>query len=114
MKKIAMIAILSTVCAGASAATFNSPHELLVEAIRAGSAKGQMVGSVNEIFTLQFRSDGPLNVSAKTVQILAGDCRRLEVEYRKEGVSTPKGITAAILTTQLNYCLDGSAPATLE
>ena len=95
----------------AQARIYTKPHDLMVLAIKSGSAAGVLTGQVDEHFTRQFRSTGPLLVTAKVIQNLGrADCKRLEVIYTKKDVDTPKGRTDAILTTQMNYCLDGGPP----
>lgn len=90
---------------------YTKPHDLMVQAIKSGSAAGVLTGQVDEHFTRQFRSTGPLLVTAKVIQNLGrADCKRLEIIYTKKDVDTPKGRTDAILTTQMNYCLDGGPP----
>lgn len=93
---------------------YTKPHDLMVQAIKSGAAAGVLTGQVDEHFTRQFRSTGPLLVTAKVIQNLGrADCKRLEIIYTKKDVDTPKGRTDAILTTQMNYCLDGG-PALSE
>lgn len=108
----ALLALLSGPCL-ATMAVFADPHAVLTQAIRTGSASGAMAGPVAEHFTRQFRSTGPLLVNAKVIQHLANaDCKRLEMVFTQRDVDTPKGRTEAILTTKLDYCLDGGSPAT--
>lgn len=94
---------------------YSKPHDLLVEAIQEGRASGVLEGKVAEHFTRQFHSTGPLLVTAKVIQSFPrGDCKRLEMVFTKKDVQTPKGLTDAILKTQLNYCLDGRPPIGLQ
>ena len=91
--------------------TYDNPHPILAQAITRGSAEGILVGEIDEHFTRQFNSTGTLHVSAKKIEDLPRqDCKRLEVVFTKKNVETPKGVTDAILTSQLNYCLDGGPP----
>lgn len=94
--------------------TFTKAHDAMVQAIKTGTASGRLVGQVDEQFTRQFRSTGPLMVDVTVLQDLPRkDCKRLRVVYTKKDVDTPKGKTDAILNTQMNYCLDGSPPIAL-
>lgn len=94
---------------------YTRQHDLLAAAIRHGSTSGVMMGEVAEHFTRQFRSTGPLLVSASVIQSFSrNDCKRLEMVFTKQDVETPRGRTGAILKTRLNYCLDGSPPIALE
>lgn len=112
----AIVAISSFACESyAGSVTYDRPHDVLASAIRNGSANGVMVGEVAEHFTRQFRSTGPLLVTAKVIKSFGrDDCKRIEVVFTKKAVDTPKGRTDAILKTQLNYCLDGSPPISVE
>lgn len=90
-------------------------HDVLAAAIRNGSSSGVMEGEVAEHFTRQFRSTGPLLVTAKVIKSFSrADCKRLEMVFTKKDVDTPQGRTDAILKTQLNYCLDGTPPISVE
>lgn len=94
---------------------YTRQHDVLATAIRNGSTSGVMEGEVAEHFTRQFRSTGPLLVSAKVIKSFnRADCKRLEMVFTKKDVDTPQGRTDAILKTQLNYCLDGTPPISLE
>lgn len=94
---------------------YTRQHDVLAEAIRNGSASGVMEGEVAEYFTRQFRSTGPLLVTAKAIQSFSrAHCKRLEMVFTKKDVDTPQGRTDAILKTQLNYCLDGAPPISVE
>lgn len=94
---------------------YRQQHDLLAEAIKNGSASGVMEGPVAEHFTRQFRSTGALRVNARVIKSFARvECKRIETVFTKKDVETPKGRTDAILRTQINYCLDGSPPISLE
>ena len=94
---------------------YTRQHDVLAAAIRNGNSSGVMEGEVAEHFTRQFRSTGPLLVTASVIQSFGrSDCKRLEMVFTKQEVETPRGRTDAILRTRLNYCLDGSPPITLE
>ena len=45
------------------------------------------------------------------IAVARSDCKRLEIIFTKADVDTPKGRTQAILTTELDYCLDGGPPS---
>ncbi len=94
---------------------YTRQHDVLVAAIKNGSASGEMQGDVAEHFTRQFRSTGPLLVKATTIKSFPrADCKRVEVIYTKKDVDTPRGRTDAILKMQVNYCLDGTPPVPVE
>jgi hypothetical protein len=103
--------------AGESAADgfYSNAHDLMVEAIRSGQASGVMGGDIASKFTAQFKSNGALLVDAKKIlSYKQPGCARLAVNYTKKDVPTAQGITSAHLNTQINYCLDGRAPQSLE
>lgn len=114
MKKKIFFVAAASMAVAAHATEYRKPHDLMVDAIQNGTAEGVMLGDVADTFSETFHSNGALLVSARTVRQLGPNCRRLEVTFRKQGVATPKGLTDAILKSELNYCLDGSAPVTLE
>lgn len=113
---LTLIILASLICSNSSAQTvFSSQHELFVQAIKNGEAWGVMQGEIAEHFSREFRSTGVLLVQAKSIRdFKQADCKRVETTFTKKDVSTPNGLTDAILKTQMNYCLDGSAPETLE
>jgi len=104
------------VCSNSQAQTvFSNQHELFVQVIKNGEAQGAMSGEIAEHFSREFRSTGNLLVQAKVIQdFKQADCKRIETTFTKRDVATPDGLTEAILKTQMNYCLDGSAPETVE
>jgi hypothetical protein len=108
--------LCATVAHANSAETvYTNQHDVLVAAIKNGSAQGVMGGQVAEKFTRQFSSTSPLLVNAKVISALAqADCKRLEIIFTKKDIDTPKGKTDAILKTQVNYCIDGSPPIPTE
>ncbi len=119
--KTPYVAFILLACAGFSNASpavpnvYTRQHDVLVDAIRNGSTRGVMEGDVAEHFTRQFRSTGALLVTAKVIKSFSRtDCKRLEMVFTKKDVDTPKGRTDAILKTQINYCLDGTPPISLE
>jgi hypothetical protein len=98
-----------------SAGFYANPHDLMVEAIRNGRASGVMGGDIAAKFKAQFKSRAPLLVEVWTLKTYRQPgCARLEVDYEKRDVPTPKGDTSVFLKTQINYCLDGTAPRSFE
>lgn len=94
---------------------FENAHDLMTEAITKGRAAGVMHGEIVKKFAEQFHSDSPLLVEAKVIKSYAqGGCKRLQVNYTLRNVDTPKGRTTAHLNTELNYCLDGQPPLSLD
>ena len=107
---------LVTFAGGASATpahtpTYTGPHELLVKAIGDGSAAGFMVGPIADHFTRTLQSKAPLKARARVLKKLPeAGCARLELVLTKDQVATPKGMTSAIMTSQMNYCVSGKPP----
>jgi hypothetical protein len=94
---------------------YSTGHDLMVEAIRSGQASGVMGGEIAKRFTEQFKSAGPLLVEAQTMTTYKQPgCARLDVNYTQKEVPTPQGVTAVHLNTQINYCLNGEAPRSVE
>lgn len=94
---------------------YSNGHDLMVEAIRNGHASGVMTGDIDKRFSEQFKSNGPLLVEAKRIiAYKQAGCARVSVNYTKKEVPIPQGTTAVHLDTQINYCVDGSAPKSLE
>jgi opacity protein-like surface antigen len=118
MKRIlAMALALSAagVVNAASAPTYSQAHDLLVAAIKSGQASGQLMGDIDQAFADQFSSGGRLLATARVLSSFKqAGCKRLELDFTKEDVPTPQGNTEVHLNTQLNYCLDGSPPESLE
>ena len=76
---------------------------------------GVMTGDIAKKFSDQFRSNGSLLVSATVEKrYKQKGCARLSVNYTKKQVQSTHGMTDALLKTQINYCLDGRAPDSLE
>lgn len=101
--------------AGVRSTVYASGHELLVAAIRDGSAAGVMQGAVAAKFTSQFHSNGVLLAAADVIgSFPRGDCKRLLVRYTKQDVVGPRGPQDVALTIKMNYCLDGRPPTELE
>lgn len=119
MKKINAIAlaVMATCFARESAAqtVYLRQHDMLVQAIRNGTADGVMTGATAELFKRQFKSDGQLLAHAKVIgKFSRADCKRIEVVYTKKEVITEKGPQDLKMNMQLNYCLDGKPPIGLE
>lgn len=92
---------------------YTRQHDLLVDAIRQGSAAGVMKGEVAAIFAAQFQTQGALLVRARSIHSWPQKgCKRIEVVYTQRDIDTPKGRTEGTFTQQLNYCLDGLPPET--
>lgn len=90
---------------------FTSAHEVLAQAIRNGSASGELSGEVAAHFNRQFNSTGPLRVEARAINDLAREgCKRLQMDTTKLAVPTAQGPRDLKLSTWLNYCLDGRPP----
>lgn len=118
MKKISFVLfLLCGTFARESAAQgfYTDSHSLFVETIRVGEASGTMGGEIAERFKSQFKSDGALFVTSKVIiSYKQKGCARLQVDYAKKDVPITGGRTTARLNTQINYCLDGKAPTSLE
>ena len=107
----ALSAILVAPNTWAQQVVFSDANSFLVQAIRTGQVSGLLTGPIDEHFSRQFHSSGALRVKARVVRdLVRSDCKHLEVVYTKEGVLTPKGMTQAILSTELDYCLNGEPP----
>jgi hypothetical protein len=89
---------------------YETPHALMVDAIRNGQAEGEVGGQLAQKFTQTFKSVGKLTATATVLQRFEEGCARLQIIYRKHDVPTAKGLTEAILKTRINYCVDGKPP----
>lgn len=90
-------------------------HDMLVQAIRNGTADGVMTGDTAELFKRQFKSDGHLLAHAEVIgQFSRADCKRIQVVYTKKEVITDKGPQDLKMNMKLNYCIDGKPPIGLE
>lgn len=99
----------------AAQAVYTRQHDVLVDAIRNGHAEGTLQGPADDLFTRQFKSTAPLQVTAEVIRSYPREgCKRLRMVYTKPGVQGRDGPTALTLDTQLNYCLDGRPPVNLE
>lgn len=94
---------------------FTKQGDMLAAAIEHGAVSGTMAGDVADHFSRQFKTDSPLLVTAKVIKSYKREgCKRIAVQYTKKDVSTPKGMTDAILKMEVNYCFDGTPPIGLE
>lgn len=94
---------------------YETSHDVMVETIRNGQASGVMGGQMATRFELQFKSKGTLLFESKKMfSYKQPGCARIAIDYIKKAVSTPNGMTEVKLNTQINYCLDGRAPQSLE
>lgn len=90
-------------------------HALMLEALREGQASGVMGGALAQRFALQFHSQGALLVRAERLRSYRQPgCARLALRFSQQQVPTPQGWTVVHLDTQINYCLDGEPPRSLE
>lgn len=90
-------------------------HDMLIQAIRNGTADGVMAGETAELFKRQFKSDGQLLAHAEVIgQFSRADCKRIKVVYTKKEVITTKGPQDLKMNMELNYCIDGKPPIGLE
>ena len=110
------LALMATFARESAAQTvYTRQHDVLVEAIRNGHAEGTLQGPADDLFTQQFKSTAPLQVTVDVLHSFPREgCKRLRMAYTKPGVQGTAGPTALTLDTQLNYCLDGRPPANLE
>ena len=118
-KSLLILALLAATFARESAAEdvrksviYTSQHQMLVDTIKNGSAYGVMTGETADTFRKQFKSDGMLLVSSKTLRDFPGqpDCKRVQVVYTKKEVITPTGPRDLDMQMKLNYCTSGRAP----
>lgn len=90
-------------------------HALMLEALRNGQADGVMGGALAQRFAQQFGSQGALLVQAWRIHSYRqSGCARLGLRFSQQDVPTPQGFTVVRLDTQINYCLDGEPPLSLE
>ena len=95
----------------AQASTYSDIESMMAVAMSKGRVEGVLVGPIDEAFTRQFKSTGRLYVKIKEVEKLPlPGCSRLQVNYTKYDVPTPKGKTEYLLTADLSYCKDGAPP----
>jgi hypothetical protein len=111
-EKLAAVLAFTAFTGDASATpTYHHPHELLVKAIGDGTAAGLMVGPIADHFTTTLQSKAPLKARARVLKrFQEAGCARLELVLTKDHVNTPKGMTSAVMTSQMNYCVNGKPP----
>lgn len=68
-----LICLIGTRANLAEMTVYTRQHDVLADAIRHGNTSGIMQGEVAEHFSRQFRSTGPLLVTAKVIQSVASD-----------------------------------------
>lgn len=111
---VTLAAILAATAATGHATAqvvFRKQHDVLVAAIRSGRAEGTLVGPAADLFSAQFKSQGTLLVTAAVLHPLKSpDCKRIRMVYTKKDVVGPRGPQDLVLTSDLNYCLDGRPP----
>ena len=111
MKTPLLLSLLSVSSLSFADTIFDTPHDWFVATLEQGETSGELRGMVAEHFTRELKSQGILRVNAKTIASLdRPGCQRIQAVFTKEGVETPQGVTEAILTTEINYCLDGKPP----
>jgi len=94
---------------------YQNPHDVLIDTTRNGHAEGILTGAIARKFEQQFHGNGPLLFKAKKlVTYKQNGCARVAIDYTQQGVPTPQGVTEVKLKTEMNYCLDGRAPQSLE
>ncbi|MEQ7989578.1 hypothetical protein [Xanthomonas hortorum] len=92
---------------------------LLVAALRApdGRASGILGGELAEGIGRRFQASGAIFIDVTTVhRYVQPGCARLNVTFRQDDVLIPGAATPERQTIEfgINYCLDGSPPASLE
>jgi hypothetical protein len=94
---------------------YENSHNVMIEVIKNGQASGVMGGEMAKKFAQQFSSNGTLLFESKRLFLYKqAGCARIEVNYTKQDIATPNGNQELKLATQINYCLDGRAPQSLE
>ena len=69
---------------------FSSAHEVLAQAIRHGSASGELRGEVAAHYSRQFNSASPLLVEAHAIKDLTREgCKRVQLDTTKLAVPGP-------------------------
>jgi hypothetical protein len=110
-----VVILLPTASACLAGGLYETSHDVMVETIRLGQASGVMGGDMAKKFSQQFNSDGTLLFESKRLYLYKQPgCARVAIDYTKKGVATPNGLQDVKLNTQINYCLDGRAPQSLE
>ena len=94
-------------------------RSLMVAAIDApgGQARGVLSGPLANAVRARFNATGPIHVEVSTLRRYAQPgCNRLNVRFRQDGVQLPASTAPRPQTVDfgINYCRDGSAPASLR
>lgn len=95
---------------------------VLVQAIDApdGQAHAVLVGAVADAITAKFKATSPIFVDVSTLKRYSQEgCRRLRLALWQDGVVLPGSLGAngpqrRTVAFDLNYCRDGSPPASLS
>lgn len=95
---------------------------VLAQAIDApdGQAHAALVGAAAEAITAKFKATSPILVDVSTLKRYSQEgCRRLRLALSQEGVVLPgvyggEGPHRRTVSFDLNYCRDGSPPASLQ
>lgn len=92
---------------------------LMVAAIDApsGQARGTLTGPLSDAMRTRFKASGPIEVEVTTLRRYAQPgCRRLNVRFSQVGVMLSGASTPRAQTVEfgINYCRDGSPPASLK
>jgi len=118
MKTLSLFFVLAGVLFaqhGHASDVYQNPHDVLIDTIRNGHAEGILTGTIARKFEQQFHGNGPLLFGAKKlVTYKQSGCARVAFDYTQQGVPTPQGVTEVKLKTEMNCCLDGRAPQSLE
>ncbi|WP_418319584.1 hypothetical protein [Piscinibacter sakaiensis] len=91
-------------------------RSLMVAAIDAtdGQARGVLAGPLANALRARFNASGPIHIEVSTLKRYSQPgCSRLNVRFRQEGVrlSASTAPRAQTVDFGINYCRDGSAPA---
>jgi hypothetical protein len=118
---------LACALAGAGSAAASEPARravedlrvLLVEALRSptGRASGVITGRLSNALTSRFSTAAPLLIDVSTLRkYRQPGCARLNVKFSQAGVVEKKDAAPSdqVIAVQLNYCLDGRPPKSVE
>jgi hypothetical protein len=92
---------------------------LLFDALRSptGTASGVASGALAKMVATRFSTSSPLLIDVSTLRRYSqAGCARLNVKFAQSGVSDSKNspVSPKVIAVQLNYCLDGRPPKTVE
>lgn len=95
------------------------PRQLLVEALRSpsGRASGIASGRLATLMAARFSTTAPLLIDVSTLRTFRqAGCARLLMKFAQSGVAEKPGSAPAdrVVAMQLNYCVDGHPPKSLE